>query len=1531
LPSNQAVDFDSLPEAPAADTTPAPTKSIDFEALPEPPPDQQPADLTAFRAQRAGVEPGAAAEALTLSKKRGLSPQFVADNLETVRAEEERNMLAASLSGLPVTAGYAGQSAVHAAAVKDDVGPLEALEMGLADVGYAVAARHYMDEPSSELAGGLVGYEEAAQKFAERPSGLIADVARALPSLAVYGGATVVGGGPIGLGFALYQLNRGVLYRRIWANAPIPEDGKDWDPEAFDKLAKEYAKKGAITSATIGAVLGSPFTRALPGASDVLGKIGVDIVAKSAGEATVKRLAEYGGHTLSGALMMAGQATIDDATVQKATTGKIDAVAALAAGGKAFEDGLAVAAVLSAYTPGRDLVRDLGRARAAPVEVAQLDHLVEQAKASKLVQRSPAEAEQLVGQMAAQGDTSHVYVDGEAAAKDPKVTAKLVEALADEGRALAEAQATAGDVAVPIEKYLTQLGDEHQVLREDVKLAPDGMTLREAQEAKSKALVRALAERSLIKDEPADAPNRRERLQAAHEKIREAAMAQYGGTPEEWARILTPETVDHVQAALAPSEKPLPGTQIDGRAATEWAKELIDDQPVGEIHPGRYELAARRAEDKLAEVAKEGAEKASAAARQGFVAAGARALGVGTVPEAGTENLRAAGRTADVADRRLGKLPMLERARDLARAMAAHAADVRTEMDKGRDYLAKRDTPTYRAELSLAGPEYLAAWTALQEAIDNNTPRAPPNPQALETLLERMGQEGQLVGFDEQGIRDLLSGNRGWKKLTPPEARNVVDAAKNIRLAARQVNEIQLSDKTLTLRETVGAITDEASTRKDLGAPPLTDSAATLLDMVARKAGLINADNLKPETIFDRLGDTAHRFYEEKLIAARNRKAELQGEHLKYFIENFDKEMRGLRKWLREPVRTTLTIPEGVDLDGTKINNETLAMAFLNLGSPGNEQRLLSGYGWDAAQIREEIGKKIPVERLRFLQGILSFNDEKLWPLIREHAESHTGIAPTKVQAQPITIHFPDGTSETFEGGYFPAAPNRRALGVPEHMQAGIAEGVDPTDQYARATVQAAFTKERTKKATYPVDLNWSRYPAHLASVFHYLAYDDAVRDVGKLLRDGEFQKTVRHYVGEPYLDQLKQDQRIWARGSVDTSQLGYLDRMASSVLRTRAVSNALAFSTPIALGQESHIQYAIASGQISLKNATAAMTRQVPWSDTWVATRAVLDEVRFRSDRYPDQFREAISGQPARTVLGHGADRAAFAQMEAADAILSHVIGDAALNDALDAKMSTEDAVREANRKVRLLMPTHNTMEMAPIVRSRGTIGALMLFRGLPNVVWNVESGLYDEARQGVAGALGAGQLTAASVRVAMNTARAAASLAVLHMLGRLLMGHGKKDEDGEGLAGWATWAEREAISSQFSRIPLGRDVMEPFVDAYFHDKDAQTAIRELASGQHLAPDVAVIHGILKDLGKIASDASEPEDKVQGAVSTALTALGIGGRQITRTGRYAYDLLQGNVEARGPGDVVGGLIHGQRPRQDKNLPVAIQDTISGE
>src|SRR5207244_10381233 len=129
---------------------------------------------------------------------------------------------------------------------------------------------------------------------------------------------------------------------------------------------------------------------------NIVAEAGKDSIVRAA----TRRLMEIGGHSLSGALAMAAQAAADDATVRKATEGKVDVGAATAAGVRAFKDAIGPTLLLSAVEPTRQFLQDRGRIIDARVEAGRLDKMAADAKASKTVQRSPQEAAAIIGKMA---------------------------------------------------------------------------------------------------------------------------------------------------------------------------------------------------------------------------------------------------------------------------------------------------------------------------------------------------------------------------------------------------------------------------------------------------------------------------------------------------------------------------------------------------------------------------------------------------------------------------------------------------------------------------------------------------------------------------------------------------------------------------------------------------------------------------------------------------------------------------------------------------------------------------------------------------------------------------------------------------------------------------------------------------------------------------------------------------------------------------------------------------------------------------
>jgi hypothetical protein len=211
-----------------------------------------------------------------------------------------------------------------------------------------------------------------------------------------------------------------------------------------------------------------------------------------------------------------------------------------------------------------------------------------------------------------------------------------------------------------------------------------------------------------------------------------------------------------------------------------------------------------------------------------------------------------------------------------AHTMETAAREVRAEMDRTKAFLEKVDNDKTLAQLGKADPVYADAFNTIMDAIDPNTPRSPPRPEALEALLSRMDRDAEPVGFDAEGLRAILSNPMGWNKLTPPEARTVQDAVRNIRAAARRVTEIELADRKATLREFVTearAHLDQTGV-PDSGPPAPSRASARFPERVGNVASTIHGEAIYDafvrarngkEDLARQVGEIVWKMYEQDL------------------------------------------------------------------------------------------------------------------------------------------------------------------------------------------------------------------------------------------------------------------------------------------------------------------------------------------------------------------------------------------------------------------------------------------------------------------------------------------------------------------------------------------------------------------------------------------------------------------------------------------------------------------------------------------
>jgi hypothetical protein len=145
-------------------------------------------------------------------------------------------------------------------------------------------------------------------------------------------------------------------------------------------------------------------------------------------------------------------------------------------------------ALIGGAGPGAQLVRDSQRARAAQQSQAVFEALGQHSTDSKLRQRLPAKFQEYVKQLREGGEVADVRIPVEqfatyfqTAGLDP---AEVAREVTGSDAAYTEAQAAGTDLVIPLDAYAAKLAptDHHAALMPDLRLRPDDMTMREAEQ-----------------------------------------------------------------------------------------------------------------------------------------------------------------------------------------------------------------------------------------------------------------------------------------------------------------------------------------------------------------------------------------------------------------------------------------------------------------------------------------------------------------------------------------------------------------------------------------------------------------------------------------------------------------------------------------------------------------------------------------------------------------------------------------------------------------------------------------------------------------------------------------------------------------------------------------------------------------------------------------------------------------------------------------------------------------------------------------
>lgn len=956
-----------------------------------------------------------------------------------------------------------------------------------------------------------------------------------------------------------------------------------------------------------------------------------------------------------------------------------------------------------------------------------------------------------------------------------------------------------------------------------------------------------------------------------------------------------------LQRRLDPSAPP-PTVTLD--AIHETARRMLSDRPHGEIRPGYYLQAER------------------AAARRAY-------------------ELAAKGDTRKALGEKLAQVMNQELYRE--------ARDLRRQLDSGLKRLEGSARAPWRSELGKASPDYRDVHDQVLEAVGVLArPEVPSRRATLDEFLARAAADFQDLGFDVEGLRQVLANPRTWNALTAEEALNLVDAVRSIRHLANQVNEMTVDgrrvNRELVIEEAI------ATAEKNLEAKPKSPRDPLLVARLGRTIRLAgqhaDALNLDIATIAHMLDGgnrdgVWHKVLIDRRLEARDKRNALTKQFLEALIPRFEKS--GLdRGRLYGQIDVSKDLPLDPVLAETwqegPVTRANLLMMALNMGNASNRERFLGGYGWTADQVLSALGKHLNGREWRWVQDVWNAL-EGLYPEMAKLHEEETGLPPGKIQPLPFQVHLSDGTTVDLQGGYFPARYDPRPGSVKRTGEKQVMHEVADFFQgnYTRApAVASPHAKARAQHFQDLVNLNWGVVPAHVAQVIQDIAFRRYVKETAAFILNDRLNTTLVQRLGEERAKLLRPWLQSVANSRADSvPEHLHVSNQILGELRSKAATAALGWSLPRALGDLTDPLVAASAGLVRIDYlARAAAKQAAAWGET---RRFVLEnsgEVRDRLENVRTRFRTAMEEMGSRAGMKNpvlrGLRDTVFWTMELVDRLVLTPIWMARYEQSsteyrrqgIAPEEAHPKAVRDADDVVRQVMPPNDVADKPAIIRDRGVLGGLLLFYGHANKIGNLyRRRVNDVMRTWHSDEASATDKAGAVAKLAGTVL--AVSL-VNGLLAEYMAGKGKTDDET-----LEEWAERKSISALFYPVPIVGGWAEGVTSRLVTGEVKPLSIRT-------APGLAFAQRMAEALGKGVEQWVDGDgDAGLAAQQTAelLLAYGAGAptRQAHDTVTYLHDAATGEAEVRGPLDFLGGVVYGQDKKGSANPLTDLQDLVGGK
>lgn len=826
----------------------------------------------------------------------------------------------------------------------------------------------------------------------------------------------------------------------------------------------------------------------------------------------------------------------------------------------------------------------------------------------------------------------------------------------------------------------------------------------------------------------------------------------------------------------------------------------------------------------------------------------------------------------------------------IAHALWMEARDAKAETEQARKAM---DRLAGARTIKSMDQEYLEKIHDLLERFDlkPRSLRSVEKSESLRVWADNARANGVDVAVPDKLLEEAY--RTSYRRMSVEEFLGLGDAVKQLAHLGRLKQELIDNNK----KREYEAVVDEGLTTlargpqrgvsaDDTGLTPLQESLGVVL------GGLRSADAslLKMETLFEWLdGDKTGRGVFTRMgfrpIAdAQGRERDRMVGLNKALAELYAKVPDAQRdRWL--DIQTYALLPKPGGRPGRWNKTQIISMA-LNIGNESNLEKLIEGYKWNEAALRDVLNKSLTAEEWQFVQGVWDLIETQ-WPDLAAVHRRVNGVEPPKIERTPVVTPF-----GTLPGGYYKVAYDRnisikaQKIGAKQDMAAEVGQ-IFPSGM-TRPSTRAGATHERVNFEA-PIRLSLDLIPQQLTDAAHDIEFREAILNAYKFLNDNRIKQGIQEAVGpeyeaqiEPWLSNIAHEWQIDRRG------LGIVQKFAGW-LRTNVVIVGLGFRITTMLAQTAGYANSVqrlGAGWMAegLKTYALNPVQQAAF------VRGKSAEMRHRANDLERDMRAAQLKLQGKTGAINDVRRLAFQGIAFMDGTVSIPTWLGAYSKGLAEGMNDGDAVYYADKMVRDTQGAGAAKDMAAIQRGDNILKLFTMFYSYFNVYYNRQRGLARDVRDPN---VGWGSIINQSFFL----------LVAPTLLSQVLTGPSNWPDDDED---WPTWAARNFVFGLFTGVPYGRDV-------------ANAASNKMAGknfgGAKLSPVQGfgdnLIH-LFEDAGKLISGEDASKGAVKNLFNVAGVLTGMPYGQAGQSMQYVWDaLVEGSEQPDGVAEWLKGLAFG--------------------